>query len=179
MSLFLATLIPGLCLAVLGMALVTNQPTVVTALKTLPRSSTAALFLFGGGALWFLWHVWHLSEADFGEYHVLLTVAFGAVAALAFKYVPDFLAVRGLCVLALLVSAPLLSAAYMEYSRPQRLLLVTPVYLLIAAAIWLGVQPYRLRDFFHWLFLRPGRTRGVGGALLGYGLLLAGVAFTY
>ena len=26
---------------------------------------------------------------------------------------------------------------------------------------------------------RPGRVRGVGGALLVYGLLLAGVAFTY
>ena len=53
------------------------------------------------------------------------------------------------------------------------------VYLLIALAIWIGVQPYRLRDFFNWLFLRPGRTRGVGGALLAYGLLLAAVAFTY
>ena len=35
-----------------------------------------------------------------------------------------------------------------------------------AAAIWLGVQPYRLRDFFAWLFLSPGRARGLGGALL-------------
>ena len=67
----------------------------------------------------------------------------------------------------------------MEYEHPQRLLLVTPVYLLIAAAIWLGVQPYRLRDFFNWLFLRPGRSRGLGGALLAYGLVLAAAAFTY
>jgi hypothetical protein len=179
MSLFLATLLPGLALALLGGVLLATRPAVVASLTILPRSPTAAMFLFGGGTLWFLWQVWHLSAADFGEYHVLLTVAFAAVAGLAFKCVPDFLAVRGLCVLVLLASAPLLGAAYMEYSRPQRLLLVMPVYLLIAAAIWLGVQPYRLRDFFNWLFLRPGRTRGVGGALLGYGLLLAVVAFTY
>jgi len=179
MSLFLATLLPGLFLAGLGAALLANHPAVVAALKLLPRSSSAALVFFGGGALWFLWLVWHLSAADFGEYHVLLTVGFAAVAGLAFKCVPDFLAVRGLCVLVLLVAAPLLNAAYMEYGHPQRLLLVTPVYLLIAAAIWLGVQPYRLRDFFTWLFLSPGRARGLGGALLAYGLLLAAVAFTY
>ena len=179
MSLFLATLLPGLFLAVLGAALLANRPAVVASLKLLPRSSTAALVFFGGGALWFLWLVWHLSAADFGEYHVLLTVGFAAVAGLAFKCVPDFLAVRGLSVLVLLGSAPLLNAAYMEYGHPQRLLLVTPVYLLIAIAIWLGVQPYRLRDFFSWLFFSPGRARGLGGALLAYGLLLAVVAFTY
>ena len=179
MSLFLATLLPGLFLAILGAALLADQPVVVASLKVMPRSPTAALFFFGSGALWFLWLVWNLSVADFGEYHVLLTVGFGAVAALAFKCVPDFLAVRGLCVLALLLASPLLNAAYMEYAHKQRLLMVTPVYVLIALAIWLGIQPYRLRDFFAWLFARPGRARGVGAALLGYGLLLAAVAFTY
>ncbi len=119
--------------------------------------------LFGGSAIWFLWLVWNLGESDgrfFGEYHVLLTIAFAVVAGLAFKCVPDFLAVRGLCVLLLLTASPLLGAAYMHYDQPPRLFMVTLVYVLIAIAIWLGVQPYRLplRDFFTWLFQKPGRT---------------------
>jgi len=179
MSLFLATLITALVLAVLGVVLLANRPAVGATLKVFPRSATAALFLFGGGAVWFLWEVWHLSTADFGDYHVLLTLGFAIVAGLAFKCVPDFLAVRGLCVLVLLAAAHFLGAAYMHYDRPARLFMVSLIYLLIVLAIWVGVQPYRLRDFFNWLFLRPGRARGFGGVLLGYGLLLAVVAFTY
>jgi hypothetical protein len=39
--------------------------------------------------------------------------------------------------------------------------------------------PYRLRDFFQWLFARPARARTLGGGLLAYGLLLIVVAFSY
>jgi hypothetical protein len=74
---------------------------------------------------------------------------------------------------------PLLDAAYMHYDRPQRLCMVSIVYLGIALALWLGAQPYRLRDFFDWLFARPGRSRGVGGFLAAYGLLLCGISLSY
>lgn len=179
MSLLLATLIPGLLLIVLGLPLLMNNAVVVAMLKSLPRSMAAATVFFGVGALWFLWNVWHLSKADFGEYHTILTIGFAAVAVLSFKCVPDFLAVRGLSVLVLMSATPLLGAAYMEYDHPQRLFMVTLVYVLIALSIWLGASPFRLRDFFEWLFVRPGRTRGFGAVLLGYGLLLSVVAFTY
>jgi len=179
MSLTIATLIPGLLLLALGLPLVAGHSGCAAALKAFPRSSTAALFFFGGGAAWFLYGIWHLSAADFGDYRTLLFCAFAAVAVLSFKSVPDFLAVRGLCVLVLMGAMPLLDAAYMEYDRPQRLFMVTFVYLAISAAIWLGAQPWRLRDFFGWLFARPGRARLIGGACAGYGLLLTGVAFSY
>jgi hypothetical protein len=93
--------------------------------------------------------------------------------------VPDFLAVRGLATLVLLGAMPLLESAYMEYAKPQRLFMVTVVYVALSAAIWLGAQPWRLRDFIAWLFARPGRAAGFGGVCAGYGLLLAGVSFTY
>ena len=179
MSLFVATLLPGLLLAGLGGVLVSHQTLVTSALKALPRSATAAMYLFGGAAVWFLWITWHSSPADNFDHPVLLTVAFGVIAALSFTCVPDFLAVRGLAVLVLLAAWHLRAAAYMEYDQPLRLLMVAPLFLLIGLAIWLGVQPYRLRDFLEWLFIRPVRARALGGSLLGYGLLLTAVAFTY
>jgi hypothetical protein len=98
---------------------------------------------------------------------------------LAFFYLPDFLAVRGLAVLVLLGAWPLLMSAYGEYAVPQRLFMVTVVYVGVAIALYLGAVPYRLRDFFQWLFGRPGRARALGGVLAGYGALLTVVAFTY
>lgn len=179
MSLFLATLLVGLVLLVLGVALISDSSLVRSSLKALPRSARAAYLLFGAGAAWFLSRIAVLSEADFGQYRNILFIAFAAVALLSFFYVSEFLAVRGLAALVLLAAGPLLDAAYGEYDIPARLFMVTVVYAALTAALWLGAQPYRLRDAISWLQGVPGRARWVGGALAAYGLLLVGVAFTY
>jgi hypothetical protein len=179
MSLPASTFAFGLLLVALGAPLFLGSTRAIGLFKALPRSKGAAVVCFGAGAVWFLVQVWNLSPADFGDYRLPLFVAFGALSVLAFRCVPEFLAVRGLCALMLLAAWPLLMSAYMEYEHPQRLFFVTAVYVGIALAIWLGAQPWRLRDFLEWLFARPGRTRGIGGALAAYGLLLCGLAFTY
>ena len=106
-------------------------------------------------------------------------LGFGVLAVLAFIYTPDFLAVRGLSILMLLAAEPLLYAAYMEWTHPQRLLMVTAVYLGLTAALYLAAYPFRLRDFFDWLFRTPGRPKLVGSILLAYGLATSAAAFTY
>jgi len=179
MSLFLATLLPGLFLLVLGAPLALGLPGPASSLKAFPRSVFAAYVVFGGASAWFLYNILHLSTADFGDYKTWLFIGFAIIAVLAFRSVPDFLSVRGACGLVLLAASPLLEAAYMEYEHPQRLFMVTPLYVAIALAIWLGAQPWRLRDFLEWLFVHPGRARAAGGVLAAYGLLLCGVAFTY
>ena len=179
MSLTVATLIPGLLLLALGVPLLLNHAGWAAVLKSFPRSRAAAYVFFGAGAAWFLHAIWHLSPADFGEYRTYLFIGFAAVAVLSFKCVPDFLAVRGLATLILMGAMPLLDAGFMNFEHAQIFLYKVAIYVGIAAAIWLGAQPWRLRDFFAWLFARPSRTRGVGGALAGYGLLLAIIAFTY
>ena len=179
MSLFTATLSTGLFLLIFGGALLSGSSAVSSLLKGFPRSRAATYVLFGAASLWFLHETWTLSAADFGEYHALLTVFFGAVAVLAFYYVPDFLAVRGLAALILLAAWPYLRSAYMLYQYPQRLFLVSFVYLLIFLSLWIGAQPYRVRDFIEWLQHKPSRGKVLGGAVAAYGVLLCVVAFTY
>lgn len=179
MSLLLATLLPGLLLIALSVPLLSNHSGFAAVMKSFPRSAAAGNLFFGAGAAWFLWVVAHISKADQIIARPYLLVAFGVLAVLSLIYMREFLAVRGLAVLVLLAATPLLDAAYMHYEHPQRLFMVTLVFVAVALAIWVGASPFRLRDFFEWLFARPGRTRGLGGALLAYGLLLAVVAFTY
>jgi hypothetical protein len=181
MSLFLATLLPGLFLAALGSLLLINTPAISSTAKAIPRSKRAAWLFFGLAAVWFIWRVSQLGESDliFAKSPTPLMIGFGVLAVLAFIYTPEFLAVRGLSVMMLLAAEPLLYAAYMEYHHPQRLLMVTAVYIGVAAAIYLGAAPFRLRDFFDWLFRQPSRPRLVGGILLVYGIATAVAAFTY
>lgn len=181
MSLFLATLLSGLFLAVCGALLLWNNSAVASTARALPRSTRAAWLFFGAGAAWFLWRLSHLGESDliFFKTPLPVMVGFGMLAILAFIYTPDFLAVRGLCVLMLLAAEPLLYAAYMEFQYPQRLLMVTAVYAGLMLALYLAAAPYRLRDFFDWLFRQPARPRLVGAALLAYGLATSAAAFTY
>ena len=126
-----------------------------------------------------LGEIWHLSPADFGEYRVYLFFGFLAVALLSFKCVPDFLAVRGLATVVLMGAMPLLDAGFMNFEHTRTLLYKFAVYLAITAAVWLGAQPWRLRDFLAWLFARPARPRVIGGVISAYGLTLAVVAFSY
>lgn len=179
MSLALATLIPAILLLAAGGLLLWNGPAVGATARAFPRSRRAAYLLFSVGSAWFLWRVWHLSEADFGDYRLPLAAAFGTVAVLSFRLVPDFLAVRGLAIVVLLGARDLLAAAFMRWEHPQRLLLVVAVYAAIAAAIFLAAYPYRLRDFLGWLFARPGRPRAVGAIATAYGVALFVIALTY
>ncbi|MDP2136606.1 MAG: hypothetical protein Q8J74_02010 [Candidatus Didemnitutus sp.] len=181
MNLFSATLLSGLMLAVLGVLLTLNSARVRTTAKALPRSQRGAWLFFGLGALWFLWRLSKLGEADliFFQGPMPVMLGFGTLAALAFIYAPDFLAVRGLSILTLLIAEPMLHAAYMEWQHPQRLLMVSAVYVAITFALYLAAAPYRLRDFFEWLFRQPGRPRVLGAILLAYGLATTAAAFTY
>jgi len=179
MSLTLATLIPGILLLLLGVPLALVRSGAIAVLKAFPRSQAASYVLFGVSIAWFLYNIAHLSPADFGDYKVALFIFFGIVGVAAFKCVPDFLAVRGLAALVLLSASGFLGAAFMEYDLPQRLFMVSFVYVAIAGSIWLGAQPWRLRDFFEWLFRTPGRTRALGIAATAYGIVLLIVAFSY
>ena len=70
-----------------------------------PRSQKLSILLLALGLGWFLHrHVQNLSNADFGEYKVLIGGLASAVAVLSYLFVKDFLAVRALCILALFYS---------------------------------------------------------------------------
>ncbi len=178
MSLSTATLIPGLALVAIGTILFLMRKKVEVVAKKSLRSMPAAILTLGLGGGWFLYQVTQLGEADFGNYKKLLFVFFLAIGVLSFFYTRDFLSVRGAAILCLMAAKVLLDAAFME-PQTSRLLLVGFVYVCILLALYLGTVPFRLRDFFDWLFGREIRVRIFGSIFAGYGMVLCITAFTY
>ena len=180
MSLFAITLTAAGFLLALGAVLLWSGAPIERAAKGFPRSTVAAVVFFGGGALWFLRQLSELGPADFGDYKQILIIVFAAAGLGAFFVAKDFLAVRGVAVLALLAARPTLDAS-MVYTPPpeSRVLLNGFVYVAIVLAIWLGAAPYHARDIIVWLFARRGRARALGTVCAVYGIVLAVLASTY
>ena len=178
MSPFLATLLTGLVLLAFGGHFLWHGSRTERTAKSFPRSQAAAYILLGGAAAWFLYKVTQLGPADFGQYKNYLFAFFLATAVGSFYFVPDFLAVRGLAGLILLTGGALLKATYMNFDAPA-LILKTFVYLMFVIALVLGASPYKLRDFFDWLYRSQIRPRAFGGIFVIYGALLIGVSFAY
>tara|TARA_Y200000002_G_scaffold139243_1_gene114801 strand:- start:338 stop:889 length:552 start_codon:yes stop_codon:yes gene_type:complete len=177
MTLFQATLATGIILFALGAHFLWHGMRSAKSVQAFPRSQAAAYILLGSAAFWFLCKITQLGPADFGQYKNLLFILFLVVTIGSFIFVPDFLAVRGLAAIILLTAGALLDVGYMQYGTA--LVLKAFVYLAIIIALILGANPYKLRDFFEWLYKKEARPRVFGAVFVVYGLILAGVAFTY
>ena len=179
LNLFQSTLLAGLLLIALGALFASDSKRVTILVRSFPRSRLAAYVTMGLGGVWTLWEVSNLGEANYGEYRQYIFVAFAVIGLLSFKYAPDFLSVRGGCILYLLLADLILGGAFGRYEEPLRLFMVAPIYAGIAVSLYLGYSPFRMRDFLSWLFATDGRPRKLGIAFLIYGGFVSALAFAY
>ena len=179
LTLFQSTLLAGLLLIAVGALFASTSKRVSSLVKSFPRSRLAAYVTMGLGGAWTLYEVANLGEANYGEYRQYIFVAFALIGLLSFKYAPDFLSVRGACIVYLLLANLILGGAFGRYEEPLRLFMVAPIYVGIALSLYLGYSPFRMRDFFSWLFAADGRPRKLGLAFLIYGGFVSALAFAY
>ncbi len=94
-----------------------------------------------------------------------MMVAFAAVGILSCVFIQDFLAVRGLAVVLLLLGKLMVDTGRPHLGdSPWVLVIQTWAYVLILAGIWFTVTPWKLRDFLNWATATETRVR-VGSAL--------------
>ena len=148
-------------------------------LKKFPRDTVIGQVLLGIGLAWF-WlliapdNMGNLSalSMDLGEFNgakPLLQYLVPVSIILVAISVRDFLAVRALGVVGLMVASPMLEAAFLK--DPASRLLV-PIYaygLLTASLFWVGM-PYLFRDAVTWATANPKRWTFLSFAGLGYGV---------
>jgi hypothetical protein len=170
-------------------ALMLAKPTLVQGfLKKFPRDAVMGQILLGIGLAWF----WLLIAPenmgivsslamDLGEFNgakPILRILVPVSLVLVATSVRDFLAVRALGVVGLMVASPLLESAFLK--DPSTRLLV-PLYayaLLTASLFWVGM-PYLFRDAVNWVTADRQRWNAFAVAGLGYGVavLVCALAF--
>lgn len=165
MKLSLLSILLGLGLAAPQIYGLTRPVQFAAAVRKFPRNLPAGIFLMALATLWFLWNVNQESLADFAAYKNHMMIGFAAVGLGACIFVQDFLAVRGLAVVFLLLAKLMVDTGRPHLGETAWVLVIqTWAYILILAGMWFTVSPWRLRDFLEWATANEKRIK-VGSAV--------------
>jgi hypothetical protein len=141
------------------------------AVRRFPRSEAWGYALMMLGTVWFLWNLNQENISDFAAYKKAMLIGFGAVGVCACIFVRDFLAVRGLAIVFLLLAKLMVDTARWEETE-WRLVIVTWAYLMVVGGMWLTISPWRLRDLLDWATATDRRIRMGCGLRLAFGLFV-------
>lgn len=145
-------------------------------LRQFPRSYKWGVILL---SIDFIWSMLIISYMDMGEFYnlrskflLLLPVAF----VLVLIFVKEFLAVRALGALLLLVSGPVLTAAFLQ-PPASRMLVPILAYAWIIAGMYFVGMPFLMRDWVNWITQTTGRWKlaSLGGVVYGAVMLVVAV----
>jgi len=125
-----------------------------------PRSLPIGCILMLLATAWFVWNVNVEPIADFSVFKPYMIAGFVAVGILACIFVQDFLAVRGLAVLMLLLAKLMVDTGRPHLSEsPFVLVIQIWAYLLVVAGGCFTVWPWKLRDILNWATATEERIR--------------------
>jgi len=136
-----------------------------------PRYTPLGYALMILGTFWFLLYLRQESIADFASFKPALFALFAAVGIGACLFVKDFLAVRGLAVIYLLLAKLMVDTARWVDTE-WRLVVTTWAYVLVFLGMWSTISPWRLRDLLNWCTANESRTRVVSGMRLAFGIFV-------
>jgi len=171
MKLSTLALLLGLLVAVLNGFGVWRPLAFAAAARKFPRYTPLGVVLTLLATLWFLYYVSVEPAADFTSFKPALYILFGAVGVGTCIFVQDFLPVRGLAALFLLLAKLMVDTARWV-DTDWRLVIATWAYLLVIAGMWFTISPWRLRDLILWSTASQRRTRLFCGARLAFGLFV-------
>ncbi len=149
------------------------------AARKFPRSLPLGFALMALGTLWFVWNVKQESLADFAVYKPAMMAAFVGIGLGTCIFVQDFLAVRGLAIVLLLLARLMLDTGRPHLGETSWVLVIqTWAYVLVVAGIWFTVTPWRLRDLLEFATANETRVK-IGSALrLTFALLIVALGLT-
>ena len=167
MTLKLSTLaiLLGLGVSVPQIYGLTKPKQFAAAARKFPRNLPVGIVLMLLATAWFVWNVNVEPIADFSVFKPYMMAGFTAVGILTCIFVQDFLAVRGLAVVLLLLAKLMVDTGRPHLgATPWVLVIQVWAYLLVVAGMWFTVTPWKLRDILNWATATEDRIR-IGSAI--------------
>ena len=156
-------------------------PAIAALRRQFPRNLPAGIALMLLATAGFIWNVNLEPIADFSAFKPYMMAGFAAVGILSCIFVQDFLAVRGLAVVMLLLAKLMVDTGRPHLDQsPWVLVIQVWAYLLVIGGIWFTVAPWKLRDVLNWATATEDRIRIGSGIRLAFAvfvLLLGLTAF--
>ncbi len=147
--------------------------------RKFPRNVPIGIALTLLGTAWFLWILSQEAVSDFATYKNVLFILFAGVGVGTCIFVQDFIAVRGLAVMFLLVAKLMVDTGRPMLDKTHWTLVIQSwAYVLVVAGIWLTLSPWRLRDFLNWATADEKRVRVGSAVRLAFGLFIAVLGLT-
>jgi hypothetical protein len=147
--------------------------------RKFPRNYAAGVVLMLLATGWFVWSVNNEPIADFSAYKPAMLAGFAAVGVLSCVFVRDFLAVRGLAVVLLLLAKLMVDTGRPHLGEsPFVLVIQTWAYVLVVAGIWFTVTPWKLRDLLNFATANETRVRIGSGIRLAFALFIVVLGLT-
>jgi len=147
------------------------------ALRKFPRYTPIGFLFTLLATGWFLYYVSLETVSDFANIKTALYFFFGAVGIGTCLYVRDYLPVRGLAVILLLLAKVTTDKARVV-ETDWRLVMVTWAYVWVFLGMWFTISPWRLRDLIDWATASEQRTRVLSGVRIVFGLIVLALGLT-
>lgn len=171
------TLVLGLITVAANLLGLLKPAAFASAARRFPRHIPTGVVLVLLATLWFIYNVSQESLSDFARMKTGFYVLFAAVGLATCVFVHDFLAVRGLAVVMLLLAKLMVDTARWA-DTSWRLVIVVWAYLMVLAGMWWTVSPWRVRDLIEWVCHSEQRIRRLSAIRLAFGLLLIILSLT-
>lgn len=179
MKLSLLTILLGVGLGAPQILGLTRPKQFIGVARKFPRSYPVGVVLMLLATTWFVWNVNSQNIADFAAYKPAMLVAFTAIGVGACVFVRDFLAVRGLAVLLLLLAKFMVDTGRPHLGQsPFVEVIQVWAYLLVLVGMWFTITPWRLRDLIHWATASEARVRLTSGVRLAFAVFILLLGFT-
>lgn len=177
MSLSTLAVILGAGLAVINGWGLWNPAGYKAAAGKFPRSVPLGIGLMVIATLWFIYYLSLEEVSDFTSFKPGLYALFAGVGLGACIFLQDFLPVRALAVLFLLVGKFMVDTARGE-DTTWRLVIVIWAYVWVLTGMWLTISPWRFRDFLKWNTANEQRLRLMCGLRAAFGVFVIVLGLT-